>query len=82
MWITCTDGQDVVVAWYPFIVGDVNCDGEVDFGDINPFVMALTNPAGYQAAFPDCYLFNADIDGDTFVDFRDINPFVRLLAGP
>jgi len=54
----------------------------VDFGDINPFVLALTNPAGYQAAFPQCDILNGDINGDGRVDFGDINPFVRLLTNP
>ena len=61
--------------------GDLNCDGEVDFGDINPFVLALSNPAGYPAAFPDCDLMDGDINGDGVVGFGDINPFVALLSG-
>lgn len=63
-------------------VGDLNCDGLVNFLDINPFVLALTNPAAYENAYPACSLCNADIDLDGFVDFRDINPFVRLLTQP
>ncbi|MEW6199391.1 MAG: VCBS repeat-containing protein [Planctomycetota bacterium] len=62
--------------------GDLNCDGLVDFGDINPFVLALTNPAGYAAAFPNCDIKTGDINGDGHVNFGDINPFVRLLTGP
>ncbi|MEW6199555.1 MAG: aryl-sulfate sulfotransferase [Planctomycetota bacterium] len=62
--------------------GDLNCDGHVDFGDINPFVMALSNPAGYMATYPSCYLLNGDINADGKVDFGDINPFVRLLTNP
>ena len=66
----------------PWPPGDLNCDGNVDFGDINPFVLALTNPAGYAAAFPNCNILNGDINGDGLVDFGDINPFVRLLTQP
>ncbi len=62
--------------------GDLNCDYAVDFGDINPFVLALTNPAGYGNAFPGCDIMNGDINEDGRVDFGDINPFVRLLTGP
>lgn len=62
------------------LTGDLNCDGNVDFGDINPFVLALTNPAGYEAAFPNCDIMNGDINGDGRVDFGDINPFVALLT--
>jgi probable HAF family extracellular repeat protein len=64
----------------PILPGDLNCDGAVDFGDINPFVLALSNPAGYQAAYPDCDILNADCNGDGVVDFGDITPFVALLS--
>jgi hypothetical protein len=59
----------------------LNCDGAIDFGDINPFVLALTDPSQYQQAYPDCDFMNADINEDGSVDFGDINPFVALLAG-
>jgi hypothetical protein len=62
--------------------GDLNCDGAINFGDINPFVLVLTSPAEYQEAFPDCSITNGDIDQDGSVDFRDINPFVALLTRP
>ncbi len=64
---------------YP--VGDLDCDGTVSFGDINPFILALSDPSGYAAAYPDCYIANGNINGDGSVDFGDINPFVALLAG-
>ena len=67
---------------FGFRKGDLNCDGNVDFGDINPFVLALTNPAAYAVQFPACDIMNGDIDGNGFVDFGDINPFVRLLTQP
>jgi len=65
----------------PGMVGDLNCDGTVDFGDINPFILALSNPVQYAATFPDCDIMNGDINGDGSVDFGDINPFVQLLTG-
>jgi len=55
--------------------GDCNCDGVVDFADINPFVSALVN--GLYCDGTGC---NADINGDCTVDFGDINPFVALLT--
>jgi hypothetical protein len=61
--------------------GDLNCDGVVNFGDINPFVVRLSNPAAYQAAYPGCPDANGDINGDGAVNFGDINPFVALLSG-
>lgn len=62
-------------------LGDLNCDGTVDFGDINPFVLALSNQTVYQQTYPGCLLENADINGDGYVTFKDINPFVALLTG-
>lgn len=67
---------------FDFRRGDVNCDGEVDFGDINPFVLILTNPAAWQIQYPTCDAKTGDINGDGFVDFGDINPFVLLLTQP
>ncbi len=61
--------------------GDLNCDATIDFGDINPFVLALSDPAAWQATFPGCPVLNGDINADGSVDFGDINPFVALLSG-
>jgi hypothetical protein len=62
-------------------LGDLNCDGLVDFDDINPFVLALGDPASYQSQYPNCSADLGDVNGDGIVDFDDINPFVALLAG-
>jgi hypothetical protein len=64
----------------PAMIGDVNCDGSIDFGDINPFVLVLTDLAAWEAAYPGCALDNADINQDGSIDFADINPFVALLT--
>ena len=59
--------------------GDLNCDGVVNFADINPFVLALQGFNAYHAQFPNCNFLNADINGDGSVNFADINPFVAML---
>ncbi|MEW6251190.1 MAG: hypothetical protein AB1716_11120, partial [Planctomycetota bacterium] len=61
--------------------GDLNCDGAVDFSDINPFVLALSDPLAYAVSHPNCNILNGDCNGDGNVGFEDINPFVALLAG-
>jgi hypothetical protein len=61
--------------------GDLNCDGSVDFGDINPFVLALSDPAVWQASYADCNIMNGDVNENGTVGFDDINPFVALLTG-
>lgn len=60
--------------------GDLNCDGVIDFGDINPFVAALSGQEPYEIAYPDCEWLNGDTNGDDTVDFDDINPFIALLS--
>ncbi len=60
--------------------GDVDCDGDVDFFDIDPFVAALSGPDAYYALYPDCQFYNADCNGDGLVDFFDIDPLVSLLG--
>lgn len=62
------------------LVGDLNCNAWLGFDDINPFVLAISNPAAYEAAYPDCDRMLADVNGDGVADFKDINAFVQLLA--
>ncbi len=70
------------VSFEMLLRGDMNCDGVVSVGDINPFVLALTNPAAYQAAFPGCDIFNGDCNCDGQISVGDINCFVSLVTGP
>ncbi len=63
-----------------FVVGDANCDGVVDFDDIDPFVTALGGQAAYQIAFPACRWLNADCNLDGTVNFDDIDAFVALIG--
>jgi hypothetical protein len=63
------------------LVGDLNCDGIVSFGDINPFVLYLSDLSAWQAAYSGCDPARGDMNGDgTFPSFADINPFVTLLS--
>jgi len=73
-------GTECVTFDCPPCRGDLDCSGEITFGDINPFVLALTDPAGWQAQYPGCPVLNGDIDESGVVDFGDINPFVSLLS--
>ena len=56
----------------PFILGDCNQDGVVNFLDINPFI-------GILASFT--FLEQADCNQDGVVTFLDIAPFIAILAG-
>lgn len=61
----------------------MNRDATVDFADINPFVLTLSNVAGYEAAFPDCSTLLSNINADATYgegSFGNINPFVDLMT--
>jgi hypothetical protein len=62
------------------LAGDLNCDGQVNFDDINPFVLALSDLTGYYVEFPFCSRLNADANHDRHVNFDDIDWFVGLLG--
>jgi hypothetical protein len=75
--------QGIWVTWLePNIIGDMNCDGVVNNFDISPFVLAVTNPTEYAAAYPECDILNGDCNGDSVVNNFDISPFVGLLVEP
>ncbi|MGE0481487.1 MAG: M12 family metallo-peptidase [Phycisphaerae bacterium] len=63
------------------VCGDMNCDGDLNNFDIDPFVLALSNPAGYAAAFPNCDINHGDVNSDGMVNNFDIDPFVACLTG-
>ncbi len=72
-----------IVIVTPPCVGDLNCDGQISFGDINLFVLYLSNFANWLAAYPVCNPRNGDINGDGVYgqsSFADINPFVALMT--
>jgi methionine-rich copper-binding protein CopC len=74
-------GGSAVAQFFLTRAGDLNCNGVVNFDDIDPFVLALSDPAGYGAQFTGCPLANADANADGNVNFDDISPFVAILSG-
>ena len=61
--------------------GDMNCDGRLDGADIDPFFLALGDPAAYLLQFPTCDPLNGDMNGDGRLDGGDIDPFFACLGG-
>jgi hypothetical protein len=61
-------------------LGDQNCDGALNAFDIDPFVLALNDPAAYAEQHPGCGVVLADINGDGQVNAFDIDPFVACLT--
>jgi N-acetylneuraminic acid mutarotase len=61
--------------------GDLNCDGECNGLDIQPFVIALLDPDTYAAMYAGCHIALADVNADGNIDLADTAPFVeRVLA--
>lgn len=78
--ITLPDGTLVTAP--SFVLGDMNGDGAVTNGDISPFVLALTDPAGYAASFPSLDpAVVGDFSGDGSFTNGDIAGFVDRLTG-
>ena len=62
------------------VPGDLNCDGALNGGDIDPFFLALGDPAAYLLQFPNCDPLNGDMNGDGRLDGGDIDPFFECLG--
>ncbi len=77
---TVLDFAELNVTTFAFPLGDTNCDGLVNAVDIEPFVLAVVDPAGYAATYPGCDVNNADANDDGLVDARDIEAFVDLVV--
>ncbi|HPM24405.1 MAG TPA: M1 family aminopeptidase [Phycisphaerae bacterium] len=75
-------GGAAVATFAVYVPGDLNCDGIVNFGDVNAFVLALSNPGVWAETYPHCPARSGDVDGDGAVNFGDINPFVSLIVNP
>ena len=60
----------------PFVLGDANLDGVVNFLDIFPFIELLSPVDGFTD-----YLEQADCNLDGVLSFSDIAPFLAILAG-
>jgi hypothetical protein len=75
----CID--DWAIGFNRRLPGDMNCDGRVDNFDIDPFVLAISDPAAYESAYEECNIYAGDVDGDGYLNNFDIDPFVRLISG-
>lgn len=62
--------------------GDVNSDGVVNLLDVDAYVLALIDPAGFAAQHPFGCIENADVNNSGAADGEDSQPFVQLLLTP
>jgi hypothetical protein len=71
-----SDGRSV----YPWLPGDMNDDGLFDATDINPWLLALTDPAAYDAVYDRVWAARSgDFNGDGLINTEDINHLVLAL---
>ncbi len=66
------DNARIILAEATLLLGDVNCDGEINILDVAPFVQAITNGP---------FSAKADINQDGVNDLLDVAPFVALITG-
>lgn len=62
-------------------LADLNCDGVVNSFDLDAFVLAITAPAQFAGAFPECNPLAGDLNADGYLNHFDIDLFARCLAG-
>jgi hypothetical protein len=62
--------------------GDMDFDGDVDFDDVDDFVLGLNDPVTYEQTYAALPSLHGDLDADGDLDFDDIAGFASLLAGP
>ena len=67
------------------LCGDANCDGSFNGGDIDPFFLALGDPAAWEAQYGSgglgCDMVDTcDINYDGAVNGADIDPFFEALG--
>ncbi|QOJ15143.1 MAG: hypothetical protein HRU75_11030 [Planctomycetia bacterium] len=77
------ESEPVALAWHSEGValrGDMNGDGRVTAFDLDPFTLALFDPAAYRANFPGINpLERGDTNYDGEFDLFDIDSFIELL---
>ncbi len=67
---------------YPYVTGDMNLDALRNSFDIDPFVLALTDPAVYQGEFWIHPALHGDCNFDGTLDAFDIDAFIDALLRP
>lgn len=61
------------------LIGDLDCDGNVNGADIQSLVLILTDQAAYSLLHPNCDAMRADLDLNGLIDMNDVPRFLDIL---
>ena len=75
------EGDSGLAHRFGAILGDMDIDGDLDFGDIEDFIFGLTDPNPYVAVYGVDPVYYGDIDQSGQFDFGDIDAFISLIRG-
>lgn len=64
------------------LLGDMDLDDAVTLQDVQVFVQALEDPAGYAASFGVSAADRGDLTGDGVFNLADVEPFAGLFGAP
>jgi hypothetical protein len=70
----------VLTELFSVLTGDMDLDGDVDFDDVDNFVLGLNDAAAYKSMFGISSSVGGDTDGDGDHDFDDIDGFVTIVV--
>ena len=73
-------GLPTVLASPGCLRANSNCDAWVNNGDLDAFVLALSDPAAWHATYSCDYFCVNDVNGDGWVNAGDIDPFIDCVA--
>ncbi|MCA9257158.1 MAG: hypothetical protein KDA33_16035, partial [Phycisphaerales bacterium] len=76
------NGDGILDSCVTYLLGDMNCDLQVDGRDIQGFSLAWTSPADYAATYPGCNVQAADYNSDGIINAIDLALFLQDLTGP
>lgn len=62
--------------------GNIDCDGDRDFADVQAFILAIIDPTTFSNQFPGCSPQGADLNGDGSVNGTDVATGVILWTAP
>ncbi len=72
--------KDFLDSTIPRLLGDMDLDDDIDFDDIDDFVLGLNSSSGYEAIYGIHPKEHGDMDADGDIDFDDIDGFVQILV--